>query len=134
MIQRMENGLAQLKTEKEKAEQPGGDKSQTKNEHTPPPPQADAVPPKEPLILLDSKIPSCPAVPHFSTPGVSDSEGLWLAPATSAFASQFERIALTTNLGNLRIFGCVKFVKRPQAPSLLPAGKPRTKVLFAYLK
>ena len=45
-VQRMENALAQLKAEEEKGEEPGGDKSQTKNDGTPPPPQADPVPAK----------------------------------------------------------------------------------------
>ncbi len=44
-VQRMENALAQLKTEEEKGEEPGADKSQTKNEVTPPP-QPDSIPPK----------------------------------------------------------------------------------------
>src|SRR5215472_11069700 len=47
-VQRMENALAQLKAEEEKGEEPGGDKSQTKNDGTPQPPQRDPVPPKEP--------------------------------------------------------------------------------------
>jgi uncharacterized membrane protein YhiD involved in acid resistance len=47
-VQRMENALAQLKAEEEKGEESGGDKSQTKNEGTPSPPQPDPVPPKEP--------------------------------------------------------------------------------------
>src|SRR5262249_44118614 len=37
-------------------------------------------------------------------------------------------------LGDLRILGCVKFVKRLQAPSLLPAGKPRTEGFVRKLK
>jgi hypothetical protein len=44
-VQRMENALAQLKTEEEKDEESGGDKSQTKNEDTTQP-QAGPVPPK----------------------------------------------------------------------------------------
>ena len=44
-VQRMENALAQLKTEEEKGEESGGDKSQMKNEVTTQP-QAVAVPPK----------------------------------------------------------------------------------------
>ena len=47
-VQRMENALAQLKAEEEKGEESGGDKSQPKNEGTPPPPQSDAIPPQEP--------------------------------------------------------------------------------------
>ena len=47
-VQRMENALAQLKAEEEKGEESGGDKSRTKNEATPQPPQRDPVPPKEP--------------------------------------------------------------------------------------
>ncbi len=46
-VQRMENALAQLKAEEEKGDESGGDKSQTKNEGTPPP-QPDPIPPKEP--------------------------------------------------------------------------------------
>jgi len=45
-VQRMENALAQLKAEEEKGEEPGGDKSQPKNESTPPPPQPDPIPAK----------------------------------------------------------------------------------------
>ena len=44
-VQRMENALAQLKAEEEKGEESGGDKSQPKNEGTPPP-QPDTIPPK----------------------------------------------------------------------------------------
>jgi hypothetical protein len=44
-VQRMENALAQLKAEEEKGEESGGDKSQMKNEVTPPP-QAEPVPAK----------------------------------------------------------------------------------------
>jgi hypothetical protein len=47
-VQRMEDALAQLKAEEEKSDESGGDKSQPKNEGTPPPPQPDPVPPKEP--------------------------------------------------------------------------------------
>ena len=47
-VQRMENALEQLKAEEEKSEESGGDKSQAKNEGTSPPPQPDAVSPKEP--------------------------------------------------------------------------------------
>src|SRR5262249_2026101 len=47
-VQRMENALAQLKTEEEKGEGSGGDKSQKKNGGTPPQQQPDAVPPKQP--------------------------------------------------------------------------------------
>jgi hypothetical protein len=50
-VQRMENALAQLKAEEDKGEESGGDKSQPKDEVTPPPPpppQPDPVPPKEP--------------------------------------------------------------------------------------
>jgi hypothetical protein len=47
-VQRMENALAQLKAEEEKGEESAGDKSQPKNKGTPPPPQPDPVPPKEP--------------------------------------------------------------------------------------
>ena len=45
-VQRMENALAQLKAEEEKGEESGGDKSQPKNEGTPPPPQPDSIPPE----------------------------------------------------------------------------------------
>jgi hypothetical protein len=46
-VQRMENALEQLKAEEEKGEEPGGDKSQSKNKGTPPPaPRADAISPK----------------------------------------------------------------------------------------
>jgi len=44
-VQRMENALAQLKAEEEKGEESGGDKSQPKNEGTPPP-QPESIPPK----------------------------------------------------------------------------------------
>jgi hypothetical protein len=47
-VQRMENALAQLKAEEEKGDESGGDKSQANNEDTPPPPQPDPVPRKEP--------------------------------------------------------------------------------------
>lgn len=46
-VQRMENALAQLKAEEEKDDEPGSDKSQTKNEGIPAS-QPDPVPPKEP--------------------------------------------------------------------------------------
>jgi hypothetical protein len=45
-VQRMENALAQLKAEEEKGEEPGGDKSQPKNEGTPPPPQPESISPE----------------------------------------------------------------------------------------
>ena len=45
-VQRMENALAQLKADKEKDEESGGDKSQVQNEVTPRP-QPDPIPPKE---------------------------------------------------------------------------------------
>ena len=45
-VQRMENALAQLKAEEEKGEKSDGDKSQPKNEDTPPPPQPDTIPAK----------------------------------------------------------------------------------------
>src|SRR5262249_17130373 len=45
-VQRMENALAQLKTEEEKGDESGGDKSQPNNEGTPPPPQPNPVPAK----------------------------------------------------------------------------------------
>ena len=48
-VQRMENALAQLKAEEERDEEPGGDKSQMKNEGTSPPLQPDPAPPKEPV-------------------------------------------------------------------------------------
>jgi hypothetical protein len=47
-VQRMEDALAQLKAEEEKGEEPSGDKSQQKNEGTPPQPQPDAIPQEEP--------------------------------------------------------------------------------------
>jgi hypothetical protein len=47
-VQRMENALAQLKAEEEKSEESGNDKSQPKNEDTPPPPQSDPIAPEEP--------------------------------------------------------------------------------------
>ena len=45
-VQRMENALAQLKAEEEKGDEAGGDKSQPKNQGTPPPPQPDPIPAK----------------------------------------------------------------------------------------
>jgi TRPM family ion channel/conflict system pore-forming effector with SLATT domain/uncharacterized protein DUF4231 len=46
-VQRMENALAQLKAEEEKGEESGSDKSQPKNEGTPPPPpQPESIPPE----------------------------------------------------------------------------------------
>jgi len=60
---------------------------------------------------------------------------LWeLAELALTKGKDLERIGLTTNLDDLRILDCVKLVMRLQALSALPAGKPRTKVLFAYLK
>jgi hypothetical protein len=48
-VQRMENALAQLKTEEEKGDESGGDKSQVQNEGTPAPQTAPIPPKAEPV-------------------------------------------------------------------------------------
>ena len=88
-VQRMENALAQLKAEEERAKSPVpiSLKLKTKSHH-----HCNLILSRRklnPLILLDRKIPSRPDVPPSTTPAVSATEVFDLPLPLRHFVSQF---------------------------------------------